>query len=303
MHKSRTPWPWETRIKWVAIYEELCRRNAGYSARQFCQYLDVPYSTFCRWLARWRRRGRLALLDAPRRPRRCPTALSGRDVTIIRRAHEALGFGVHRLHAALRRTGAVACSLSSVYRVLSRCGALMRRRRKPKPAWIRYAKSVPGERAQMDIKYLPLGRFQLTLIDDCSRFLVATILERRTTKVVCQALPYLLQSVPFRLRCIQTDNGSEFGSELSLLFRRLGIRHARTRPRMPWLNGKVERVQRTVQEEFWDGVEPGPLPNWQSQLQDYVRYYNRGRLHSALRNKTPWEYAHQRLAQASSSLT
>src|SRR3972149_6254966 len=103
MHKSGTPWPLETRVKLVAIYQELCRQNSHYSARQFSRYSDVPYSTFCRWLARWRERGRLALLDAPRRPRRCPAALSGREVTLIRRAHQALGFGVHRLHAALKR--------------------------------------------------------------------------------------------------------------------------------------------------------------------------------------------------------
>ena len=137
MRKSGTSWPLETRVKLVAIYQELCRQNSHYSARQFSRYSDVPYSTFCRWLARWRERGRLALLDAPRRPRRCPTALSGREVTLIRRAHQALGFGVHRLHAALKRAGVVARSLGSVYRVLRRCGALLRHPRKPKPVWIR----------------------------------------------------------------------------------------------------------------------------------------------------------------------
>jgi len=72
---------------------------------------------------------------------------------------------------------------------------------------------------------------------------------------------------------------------------------------MPRLNGKVERVQRTVQEELWNGVDTRSLSVWQRQLQVYVRYYNRGRPHSALQGKTPWEYAHQRLAQVGSSLT
>jgi transposase InsO family protein len=72
---------------------------------------------------------------------------------------------------------------------------------------------------------------------------------------------------------------------------------------MPRLNGKVERVQRTVQEELWDGVDTRSLSVWQRQLQVYVRYYNCGRLHSALQGKTPWEYVHQRLAQVGSSLS
>ena len=131
--------------------------------------------------------------------------------------------------------------------MLRRCGALARRPRKPKPNWTRYAKALPGERAQMDLKYLPQGRFQLTLVDDCSRYLAATVLEKRTTTAVCQALPRLLGAFPFSLRCLQTDNGSEFGHDLSRLLERLGICHTRIRPRSPHLNGRVERVQRTVQ--------------------------------------------------------
>ncbi len=205
--------------------------------------------------------------------------------------------GVRRLYAQLRLAGLISCSLSSVYRVLRRAGALVRRPRKPKPIWIRYAKAIPGERAQMDLKYLPQERYQLTLVDDCSRFLAATVLEKRTTAAVCRVLPRLLESFPFFLRCIQTDNGSEFGHDLTALLRRLGIRHARIRPRSPHLNGKVERVQRTVQEEFWDGIGPGPLEEWERFLQDYLRFYNRTRLHSALDYATLMKYALQRLPQ------
>ena len=104
-----------------------------------------------------------------------------------------------------------------------------------------------------------LNRYQLTLVEDCSRYLAATVLEKRTTAAVCRALPGLLQSFPFPLLCIQTDNGSEFGLDLTALLKRLGIRHTRIRPRSPHLKGKVERVQRTVQEEFWEGSAEGRL--------------------------------------------
>jgi transposase InsO family protein len=171
----------------------------------------------------------------------------------------------------------------------------VRRPRKPKPVWIRYAKAFPGERAQMDLMYLPEGRYQLTLVDDCSRFLAVTILEQRTTAAVCEVLPHLLGNLPFPVHCIQTDNGSEFGRDLTSLLQRLGIRHTRIRPRCPHLNGKVERVQRTAQEELWDGIGPGPLEEWERWLQDYVRFYNQRRQHSALGYVTPMEYALQRL--------
>jgi transposase InsO family protein len=104
----------------------------------------------------------------------------------------------------------------------------------------------------------------------------------RTCAAVCGALPRLLESVPFPIRCIQTDNGPEFSEALSRLLKRMGIRHVHIRPRTPHLNGKVERVQRTIREEHWDGVGEGSASEWEKGLQSYVRFYNGKRLHSAL---------------------
>src|SRR4030043_1409573 len=247
MHKVRTSWP-------VATQE--CRKRWGVSARHFCSAAQIPYSTFARWWALWRKQGKLGLVDRPRRPHRSPSALPGQVLDVIRKAHRGLGWGVRRLHAYLRRAGLIRCSLSSVYRILRRCGALVRRPRKPKPVWTRYAKAFPGERAQVDLMYLPEGRYQLTLVDDCSRFLAATILEQRTTAAVCEALPHLLGNLPFPVHCIQTDNGSEFGRDLTSLLQRLGIRHTRIRPRSLHFNGKLDRDQRIVQEELWDAMGP-----------------------------------------------
>lgn len=293
MKKARTPWPVATRVQYVVAYEEL-QKKWGLSARRFCRAAEVTYATFARWWAEWRRSGKYALVDRSKRPHRSPNALQGTIVDIVRQLHRELGVGVRRLHAHLAIRG-VACSLSSVYRILRRAGALVLRPRKPKQVWIRYAKAHPGERAQMDLKYLPRGLFQLTLIDDCSRYLAARVIPKRTTAAVCAALPGMLEQLPFPLRCIQTDNGSEFGLTLTQLLSRLGIRHVRIRPQTPRLNGKVERVHRTMQEEFWDAVEDAPPERWKPWLRDYVRFYNRRRIHSALGYKTPSEYALERL--------
>jgi transposase InsO family protein len=298
MHKTGTPWPLPTRVSYVVAFEELRRQHPRLSARRFCAAAEVPYPTFARWWAAWRRQGKRGLLDRPKSPRRRPSALEGRMLDIIRQVHRQLGLGVRRLHAHLTQAGLISCSLSSVYRVLKRAGALVHRPRKPKPVWTRYAKALPGERGQMDLMYLPEGRFQLTLVDDCSRLLAATVLTQRTTAAVCSVLPHLLRAFPFPFRCIQTDNGSEFGHGLTLLLQRMGTRHVRIRPRSPHLNGKVERAQRTVREEHWDGVGPGPMEEWERSLQDYLRFYNRRRLHSALGYMAPMAYALQRLPRA-----
>jgi len=298
MHQSRTPWTAAERAQLVGAFEGFRKLNAGFSARAFCQYHEVPYSTFCRWRQRFREHGARGLADRSHRPKHLPTKLSGLEETLIRRAHAALGCGVHRLYAYLRAANLTDRCFASVYRVLRRCGALVKRRRKPKPNWTLYAKAWPGERAQMDIKYLPEGLYQLTLIDDCSRMTAATVMSGRAQKDVIEALPKLLADFPFELRCIQTDNGSEFESALHAWLEARSIRHVRIRPRQPHLNGKVERVQRTIAEEYWDGVTTPAGPAWERGLQAYLRTYNRLRPHRSLDYETPWRYAQKRLTAA-----
>jgi len=297
MHKPGTPWPVATRVSFIVAFEGLRREHPRLSARRFCEATEVPYPTFARWWAGQRAiRGSEASSTAPN--------ARGAALPLWRAASwtSSAGFTASSAwasavftHTSPRSASSPAASAASTG-VLKRAGALVLRPRKPRPLWTRYAKALPGERGQMDLKYLPQGRYQLTLVDDCSRLLAATVLTQRTTAAVCRALPHLLHCFPFR--CIQTDNGSEFGRTLTLLLRRLGIRHTRIRPRCPHLNGKVDRAQRTVQEEYWDGVGPGPVEDWERGLQDYLRFYNRRRLHSALGYTAPMAYALQRLPRA-----
>ena len=198
MHKPRTPWPVAERAQLVGAFEGLRRRQPGFSARRFSEYHEVPYATFCRWLARFRSLGARGLADGSHAPRHRPSKLSGKEEELIRRSHRALRCGVHRLYAYLKAAKLTTRSFASVYRVLSRCGALVKRRRRPKPNWTLYAKAWPGERAQMDIKYLPEGRYQLTLIDDCSRLTAATVMTGRTQADVISALPRLLGGLPLQ---------------------------------------------------------------------------------------------------------
>jgi len=296
MHQPRTPWPAAERASLIGAFDGLQKLDPSFSARRFSEYHEVPYATFCRWLKRFRAQGARGLADRSHRPKRLPHKLSGREEDVIRSAHRVLRCGVHRLYAYLKAAKLTRRSFSSVYRVLSRCGALVKRKRRPKPNWQLYAKAWPGERAQMDIKYLPQGRFQLTLIDDCSRMTAATVLVGRRQRDVVQALPRLVSSFPFAFHCIQTDNGSEFDGLVDRWLADRGVRHARIRPRTPHLNGKVERVQRTIQEEYWDGVTSSPGPAWERGLQAYMEAYNRRRPHRSLDYETPWRYAQRRLA-------
>jgi hypothetical protein len=69
----------------------------------------------------------------------------------------------------------------------------------------------------------------------------------------CEAAPRLSGSIPSHPLHPGRQWG-EFDKALTELLTKQNIRHVRLGPRRPHLNGRVETVQRTVQEEHCDGM-------------------------------------------------
>ncbi len=93
--------------------------------------------------------------------------------------------------------------------------------------------------------------------------------------------------MPFAIQRVQTDRGTEFFAET--VQRRLmaeAIRFRPVPPRSPHLNGKMERVQRTVLEEFWVTVDP-KAPGIADQLAEWVHHYNWDRQYEVCCRATP----------------
>ena len=93
--------------------------------------------------------------------------------------------------------------------------------------------------------------------------------------------------MPFPIQRLQTDRGAEFFAEA--VQRRLMAKTVKLRPippRSPHLNGKVERAQRTVLEEFWATVD-ARAPGIGDQLAVWVHHYNWDRPHEALGGLCP----------------
>ncbi len=92
----------------------------------------------------------------------------------------------------------------------------------------------------------------------------------------------------FPVQRIQTDRGTEFtpyAVQESLWYWRIKWRPIP--PGMPHLNGKVERVQQTVLDEFYTITDLSD-PKLESNLCDWEIHYNRERIHGSL-GKTPLE--------------
>jgi len=57
--------------------------------------------------------------------------------------------------------------------------------------------------------------------------------------------------MPFPIRALQVDGGSEFAAESEAVCQQRGLRLFVLPPRSPKLNGAVERANRTHTEEFY----------------------------------------------------
>jgi transposase InsO family protein len=151
----------------------------------------------------------------------------------------------------------------------------------------RYSRPVPGERVQLDSCKIRPGLWQFTAIDDCSRYLVAALAPRRSAAAALTFLEQTFEEMPFAVQRVQTDRGTEFFAEA--VQRRLmawSVKFRPIPPRSPHLNGKVERAQRTVLEEFWATVD-SRAPDVTDQLSQWVHHYNWHRPHEGLGGLCP----------------
>jgi transposase InsO family protein len=132
-------------------------------------------------------------------------------ITSIRRERR---LGVKRIRNELQRLSTAQLSVATIHKVLVRHGlnnlpTRKRVRHTPK----RYERPVPGDRVQMDTCKIRPGVYQFTVIDDCSRYLVAGLSRRRSAAATLTILDQVLEEMPFSVQRIQTDGGTEFFAE------------------------------------------------------------------------------------------
>ena len=96
--------------------------------------------------------------------------------------------------------------------------------------------------------------------------------------------------MPFPIRAIQVDGGSEYEAEFERECERLGILLFVLPPRSPKLNGQVERAHRTHTEAFYEVAELSwTVSELRPRLLAWEKVYNTLRPHQALGYRTPME--------------
>lgn len=219
--------------------------------------------------------------------------LAWEQAAIVAYARAHPGEGYRRLSFMMLDDDVVAVSPSSAYRVLQAAGLLQ--------PWQRTASrkgqgfDQPTQAHQhwhIDIAYLNLGGtfyYLCSVLDGYSRYLVHwEIREQMTETEVQLILQRAREKFPTARPRIISDNGPQFiAREFKLFIQACGMTHVRTSPNYPQSNGKLERWHKTVKGEAIRPQTPLTLDEARRVVDKFVRYYNEGRLHSAIGYVTP----------------
>jgi transposase InsO family protein len=285
----------------------------GWSPSAAAEAAGVARATVYKWVHRFEAEGPDGLRDRSSRPHRIPRQVPPaieRRVLGLRRSSK---LGPHRLSGVL-----------GVPR--STCYAILRRNGVHRLAWMdrptgepirRYERERPGELVHVDVKKLAripdggghkvLGRARArpdhrglgydyvhAAVDDHSRLAYAEIHpdERGPT---CAG--FLLRAGEFfatngmRVEEVMTDNARNYryAKVFHAAVAELGASQMFTRPYRPQTNGKVERFNRTLLDE-WAYVRAYRSNSQRSVLLDrWVHMYNHHRSHTALGGRSPIE--------------
>ncbi len=274
----------------------------------------IRYNVNRQYVYRWKKRydGTLeSLADRSHRPHHHPNEHTPEELKLIsdmRRRNPNAGLVVFWIK--LRQRGYTR-TITGLYRVLRKTGNIAIKPPNPKYIPKPYEQmSYPGQRVQIDVKFVPaaciVGEasgqkfYQYTAIDEYSRFRYLEAFEEHSTYSSAIFLEHLIKAFPFPIKCVQTDNGSEFTKRLLPAERRTptlfearlkqcGIEHKLIRPYTPRHNGKVERSHRKDNEYFYATHSFYSFDDFKKQLAVHSRKYNNFPMRP-LNWKSPAEY-------------
>ena len=304
----------QVRLGWMDFYRKT--ENVALT----CRHFGISRQTFYRWLKRYEPLDLTTLEERSHCPhrRRHPTWSFLLERKVLTWRLQFPRWGKDKLAVLLRQQGE-SLSTSMVGRILTRLkqrGQLVeaprlavpgsRRALRVRPYAVRkpkqYAVSRPGDLVQVDtleVRPVPGVVFkQFTARDVVSRWDVIQAHGRATAQSATEFLETLLHRMPFPVRALQVDGGSEFAAQFEQACQQRGLHLFVLPPRSPKLNGSVERANRTHTEEFYQ-VTPCSLEikKLNRELRQWERIYNTLRPHQSLGYLTPRQFLSQFLSQ------
>jgi transposase InsO family protein len=297
-----------------ATTTEAIRRAIQHSQASL-RSLAARYGINQKTVAKWKKRGSVAdLPTGPKAPKSTVLTIEEEAIIVAFRRHTLLPLDdcLYALQATIPHL-----TRSSLHRCLQRHG-------------ISRLPEVEGDRAdKRKFKAYPIGYFHIDIaevrteqgrlylfvaIDRTSKFAYVELHEKATTGVAGDFLKALIAAVPYRIHTVLTDNGIHFTTpgnkrsaapDIKLALERgelfwahafefacatNEIDHRLTKPKHPWTNGQVERMNRTLKEATVKRYYYETHDQLRSHLADFVTAYNFARRLKTLKGLTPYEY-------------
>ncbi|MFJ8212105.1 IS481 family transposase [Streptomyces sp. NPDC096033] len=293
---------------------------AGRPVAHVAAEMGISRPTAHKWIRRWRAEGETGLHDRSSRPGTTPHRTLAKIEAQVCRLRTDRKLGPARIGPIL------GLPASPVHRILVRHG-LNRLAFLDRPTGQiirRYERARPGELVHVDIKKpgnIPGGGWRAvgrtagdrnrqattpkrrsstpvigysyihSAVDDHSRLAYSEILtdERKETAVgFWQRANAFFAAHGITVERVLTDNGSCYKAKLfTQTLATAGITHKRIRPYRPQTNGKVERFNRTLLDE-WAYQRPYTSNDERTAaLTDFLHTYNHHRCHTALGGHPP----------------
>ena len=138
-----------------------------------------------------------------------------------------------------------------------------------------------------------IRKYIIQAIDVYSRICFSYAYSSASSLIAKDFFIKLQKVLPYKVKRVQVDNGSEFEKDFSKHLSELNISIFKTYPKSPKMNAKVERLNRTTQEEFylryksllWDNIEA-----FNKKLVKWVLWYNTERPHWSLKFLSPLKF-------------
>lgn len=236
------------------------------------------------------------------------------NILLIRKANPT--YGKAKIAVILRRDFNINLSESSVGRELTKLmsvgkitksASAIRVKRKRK--FINHAKKwkygmkaqEPGQLVQIDhmsVRKHEINMKEFRAWDPVTKTIVADVVSNATSSAAAKFLQKVIKEMPFKVKSVQVDGGSEFMKDFENECQKLNIELFVLPPSRPQWNGGVERGNRIFREEFYarNDIQAESLAEFKKELQKAVIKYNTYRPHFSLNGMTPLEYTNQILA-------